>query len=326
MSEISNVKLNTFNEQYAITSQYTNLANSTQNTFNTNTIDNKTTKNSDAITIAGKEINKKKAIIGGFAILTAIVATVALTIKGKGKVSTPVPQTDNKVLNNITEKAAETAEEITRKAGDNIAAAANKSANSVKNTAEEIAEEITEKAGDTVEKAVEKTATSTANNITEKTGTDIGNKTVESAKETVDKIKRSGNLEERIANMDKYTHICDSKEIKAAMQSLKPETIEAMSDKTISGLFGGRYAISPEDININETQAKAMATRIREIEKHFTPEDIKRIEKHPYGEYGFQELINWIEDAKYNAESVDPDFMNTYYLTEALNAIAEIKK
>lgn len=151
-------------------------------------------------------------------------------------------------------------------------------------------------------------------------------KTAESAKETVDKIKRSGNLEERIANMDKYTHICDSKEIKAAMQSLKPETIEAMSDKTISGLFGGRYAISPEDININETQAKAMATRIREIEKHFTPEDIKRIEKHPHGEYGFQELINWIEDAKYNAESVDPDFMNTFYLTEALNAIAEIKK
>lgn len=114
MSEFSNVRLNTFNEWYgtniqpAITQQ--NNASSTS-IFSENTIDNKETKNGDTITIAGKEISKKKAIIGGLTIVATAIGATILIFKGKGKMlqnaSTPKLNTNQGIKD--AAKMAETA-------------------------------------------------------------------------------------------------------------------------------------------------------------------------------------------------------------------------
>ncbi len=74
----TNVGLRTFSEQHQLQSQLTAPA-----VQSTGTVDNKTTKDGDTITFAGKQISKKQAVAGGVAILATAAAITLAVIKRK---------------------------------------------------------------------------------------------------------------------------------------------------------------------------------------------------------------------------------------------------
>ncbi len=78
--------LATFAELYTTPSMSASDTN-IQPDVNEGAVDNKKTAKGDYLTIAGKQINKKKAIIGGATVLAAIAGGIALYIRGKNKLN-----------------------------------------------------------------------------------------------------------------------------------------------------------------------------------------------------------------------------------------------
>lgn len=310
MSNISNVNLKTFSEQYAAPVNMQTRAVSDQAIGNK--VDNKGLEKGDKVTIFGKEINNKKAIIGGLAISTAIAAAI-LIIKGKGaKAAQELGDDVANVANKAGNAAKEATEEAAEKASDDVARVVNKVSEAFKETAEETVEQMTEKIGDDAVAAVNK-----AGRDIEKTTTKVVEKVEETAKETAEEIRRSGNLEERIVNL-KDESIDTQEFVKEALQAdLGPEGLEAMSDDVLLGFL--RLKENP-GMSISEARmmleasakgspeykkaSKACAVYYRhycavsdtagKIKLLFTPEDFQAINK---SETGRKMLIDWIDKA-----------------------------
>lgn len=119
-SNVPNTNLQTFAELYAAPAADAGIKTpqaAAPNIVNDGAVDNKATTKGDTITFAGKQINKKKAIIGGAVILATVAGIATLAIKGKfgaGKIGKEV-ETLTKEANELAEEAQKTIDNVMNK-------------------------------------------------------------------------------------------------------------------------------------------------------------------------------------------------------------------